>query len=138
MSKTGMAASRHDARGMTLIELMIVIVVVGILAAIAYPSYQRQVQQTRRADGQAALLQAAQQLERCFTRFNAYNVGCNVDADIQDGGLPSAEGWYLITNTNRGTGTYTLQAAPQGAQASDRCGNLTVTHTGARAPADCW
>jgi len=127
-------------RGVTLIELMIVIVVVGILAAIAYPSYQEQVRKTRRTDGQAALLDVAQKLERCFTRFNRYNsADCAVHADLTDGdGITTPEGWYTITNTNVGARTFTLSAAPQGAQTADSCGTLTLTHTGVRSPANCW
>lgn len=127
-------------RGVTLIELMIAVVIVGILAAVAYPSYQDQVRKTRRSDGQAALLDVAQRLERCFTRFNRYNSNdCAVHADLADGdGVTSPEGWYTITNTNVGALTFTLSAAPQGAQTADSCGTLTLTHTGVRSPANCW
>jgi type IV pilus assembly protein PilE len=61
-----------SARGFTLIELMIVVAVVAILAAVAFPAYTQYVEQTRRADAQSALLNAAQNLERCFTRNNSY------------------------------------------------------------------
>ena len=145
MERLSTMVSRRRAHGMTLIELMIVVVVVGILVAIGYPSYQRQVEQSRRADGKTMLLTAAQQLERCFTRFHSYTAGgCAVAADIADGGMPSLDGWYLITDTNPGATTYTLVATPQAGQASDtRCANLSLTHTGARAasgsaPASCW
>jgi len=145
MSRTGRACLAYKARGITLIELMVVIVVVGILAAIAYPSYQRQVQQTRRADGKAALLQAAQELERCFTRFNAYNNGnCAAHLDINAKTRLSPEGWYSIEYVGApGATSFTLQAAPMGAQADDNvCGVLTLTHTGLRGaggPVDvCW
>ncbi len=60
-------------RGFTLIELMIVVAVVGILAAIAYPSYQEQVRKSRRADGAAVLMQNAQFLERFFTENGRYD-----------------------------------------------------------------
>lgn len=133
-------------RGMTLIELMIVVVIVGILASIAYPSYQRQVQQTRRADGKAALLQAAQELERCFTRFNSYtDANCATHVDINDGGRLSPDEWYLIEYSGSPTASaFVLTATPQDAQADDsRCGTLGLTHTGVRsatgsAPDQCW
>lgn len=132
------ALHMRSMRGITLIELMIVIVIVGILAAIAYPSYQRQVQQTRRSDGQAALLRTAQQLERCFTRANSYDTGCDT-ADELDPGIESAEGWYLITASVLNATQFTIVATPQGAQTADACGALSVTHTGNRLPAgNCW
>mgnify|MGYP001332605817 CR=1 FL=1 len=66
---------RYKQRGLTLMELLIVMVVVGILAGIAWPSYRAQVVRTNRAEAKVALEQARQGLERWFTRFNAYDAG---------------------------------------------------------------
>jgi type IV pilus assembly protein PilE len=127
--------------GVTLLELMIVVVVVGILAAIAYPSFQDQVRKTRRADGKAALLDTAQQLERCYTRFASYTAaaGC-----VIAGALPfnSPEDSYTISGVLAAS-TFTLSATPQGNQANDvQCGTLTLSNTGvqgADGDADvCW
>ena len=115
-------------RGMTLIELLIVVVIVGVLAAFAYPSYQEQVRKTRRADGKSALLQTAQQLERCYTRFSRYNdANCGVAFPIN-----SAEQYYVVSAVGAVTASaFTLAAVPQADQANDaRCGVLRLTSTG--------
>jgi type IV pilus assembly protein PilE len=141
-----LAASRRRMRGVTLIELMIVVVVVAILTTVAYPSYRGYVMRTNRADGKSALLSASQQLERCFTRFNAYNNGgCPIATPLGGAGVPSPDGKYVVTFTAAPTASaFSLTATPQAAQANDtKCANLTLTHTGTRGasgslPADCW
>lgn len=139
--------SRHAMRGITLIELMVVIVIIGILVAIAYPGYQSQIQQTRRAEGKATLLDTAQQLERCFTRYNAYDDGdCDINTTVEGAGIATEQGFYLITDNAATTpSTFSLIATRQGAQTDDTlCGDLTLDNQGTRgrtgtAPVDsCW
>lgn len=137
--------SRRSQRGITLIELMIVVVVVAILAAIAYPSYRQQVLRTNRSSAKTQLTQTAQVLERCFTRFSAYNdvANCPVANTLNGGGtLDTPDGLYRVSAVITAT-TFDLTATPQAAQAGDVCGNLTLDETGTRAAsggtmANCW
>ena len=133
--------------GFTLVELMIVLVIASILVGIAVPAYTDSVAKGRRAEAKSEVLQAAQTLQRCFTRFNAFNdANCGVVATLNGAGITSENGHYTITATTLTATTYTLQAAPQGGQASDDagCGNLTLTSTGTKGVSgthsvnDCW
>lgn len=140
-----MAQHPHKTQhGFTLIELMIVVAVVAILSAIAYPSYTEFVRRGHRADARAGLLQAQQWLERASTATGVYPTT-----------LPSALTWSGDTSKRytigfKGaatTSTYTLIATRKGAQTGDKCGDYTLTNTGAQGndnlttgttTADCW
>ena len=114
----------RPSQGFTLIELMIVVVILGVIAAIAIPAYTNQIIQTRRADGTSALLNTAQQLERCFTRFGTYD-GCLAD-------FTTGDGFYSVTIEADAT-SFTLNAEPVGSQARDvACGTLILSHQGVR------
>lgn len=129
-------------RGFSLIELMIAVAIVGILAAIALPSYQNSVRKSRRADAKAALTETAQRLERCLTQYGTYDNGnCTVPAKFD-----SAEGYYTVA-TNIARMNYTLTATAQAAQLSDQaCRSYTLDHRGAKTAVDangaaatgCW
>lgn len=145
----------HKHQGFTLIELMIVVAIVGILAAVAYPSYTEYIMRGHRADARAGLLQAQLWMERAATATGVYPT--NSDPKLV---LPSALSWsadnskrYTIALASEPKGTnasFTLVATPKaGPQKNDRCGTLTLTHTGARdvtslpsgskmTAADCW
>jgi type IV pilus assembly protein PilE len=138
-------------RGVTLVELLTVVLVVGILAAIAMPSYTSYMRKTKRADAKVMLTSAAQQLERCYTRLSSYNDGNN---DVAGGicGLPigaNATGTYSLSIAFGTTPllppdqSYTLKAAPLGNQAQDtHCGSFTLTQINVKAVStgatDCW
>lgn len=134
--------------GFTLIELMVVVAVAGILAAIAYPSYMDSVRKARRADAKAALSNAAQALERYYTEKNTYlNASLGEGAgDVFPDHSPSDQAhgsaYYTLSITNQGANTYTLNASPLGTMALDNCGVLTLDHLGqkgaALSVAQCW
>jgi type IV pilus assembly protein PilE len=135
----------RTVKGFTLIELMIVVAIIGILAAVAYPSYQEHVLKSKRADAQGALMSLANAMERNFTESGRYDqtaAGAAVTLGV-GGVFPSTVGdgatYYnlsFVTDSLTRT-TYTAQAVPT---VTDRCGTLTLDHTGSRGAAqtDCW
>jgi type IV pilus assembly protein PilE len=126
-------------RGLTLIELMVVVVILGILAAIAIPNYTEYVNRGRRADAKAALLQVAQWQERTRTQTNAY-------ATTLPTNLTAVGTTYTIAlNNTADANSYTLTATRAGSMASDPCGDFTLSHlgvqsttSGTRPAAECW
>lgn len=143
---------RHQL-GMTLIELMIVVAIVGILAAIAYPNYTQYVQRGNRAEARSVLLENAQILERNYTTANRYD---NVNQDgtglaptiLQQSPKTGNAIYNIAVATAAVNGVagqaFTLTATPVagGPMAADACGAITLTNTGFR-DADggvdlCW
>lgn len=129
--------------GFTLIELMIAVAIVGILAAIAFPSYQEHIAKARRTDAETVLLQGAQYLERIYTERGGYNKKSDGSAgDLSDVGFPStltkspidgSSTYYTIATTDTFDGdTFTLAATPSGGQSGDKCGTLTLTNAGVK------
>ena len=135
--------SNRRTSGVTLIELMIVVVIVAILAAIAYPSYRQYAIRANRTEAKVALMQVAQGLEKCFTRYHEYN-----NAACPGTTFTTPKGHYAIAPAAAdpvASATYTLEATPQGGQADDsQCGTLSLDERGQRLEsgtgtvADCW
>ena len=124
----------HRNKGFTLIEVMIVVAIVGILASVAYPSYQEHLRSSRRTAAQGCLMEQTHAIERFYSANMTY-VGAGAALPACPGDVPR---FYNVAPGPLGQSTYTLTATPTGAQAGDRCGNMTVNHQGARTPAACW
>jgi type IV pilus assembly protein PilE len=145
--------------GFTLMELMITVVIIGILAGIAYPSYTRYVAETRRSDATINLTRIATLQDKFFTRCGRYAVNLAVsgtppncadpgtlDAALGVGGV-TREGHYTVTAVVApgpgplnapGGGGFTLTAQPVGPQAiadAVRCNTFTIDQTGAKGAA---
>lgn len=138
--------SRRPESGFTLLELLIAVAIIGILSAIAYPSYMETIYKGRRSDGQQALMNAVNRQEQFFLDHNAYGSAAAA-------GIPatSSEGYYniVVTSVNvaacGGSPCYLITASATGAQASDSaCTTLTIHSngtkgkTGSGTVADCW
>lgn len=122
--------SKIKSAGFTLIELMIVVAIVGIIAAVAYPAYQDQVRKAKRSDGQAKILDAMARQERYFSENNTYTVTMTNLGYAADP-VPSDEGHYNIDGVACTGKTIAqcviLTADAQGSQADD--GDLTLDST---------
>lgn len=130
-------------RGFTLIELMITVAVVGVLAAIAYPSYQEYLLRARRAEAQSLLSEAAARQERWRAQNGSYTTTV---ANLRLAhGDKSEHGFYTLTMDRvAGDGGYTLTATRSASQTADkRCGNFTLNAVGIKGVsvgtvASCW
>jgi type IV pilus assembly protein PilE len=143
------------ASGFSLVELMIVVVIVAILAGIAYPSYVNQILRSHRAEAKSVLLQVQLGQEKYFLQNNAYVTTAALLVAAPTAGPPglgilatSPGGHYNITvATNGPAPSFIVTATAAGAQLNDtECKTFTITQTGAKAATDsggsastvCW
>ncbi len=153
----------NRTKGFTLVELLVTVAIVGILAAIAYPSYTANIQKTRREDAKATLMGLANALERHFTENSSYcDAGTTVAAGCGNAGtgdtaaptifssvspIDGGDVFYNLTINAVTATSYTIRATPAGVQVNDVCGTLTLDQTGtqgvigqdaALTADDCW
>lgn len=150
--------SRGIVKGFTLIEILIAVAIIGILAAIAYPTYSEAMRKARRADAKSLLMEVAARQEQFFSSQSPNTYAAALTQLSYVNPLQTDGGWYTVTvaSTNAAgvacastpadpcTG-FTLTATPQNDQAKDRCNVFRLNHFGAREmigaslpAADCW
>ena len=124
---------KKNQKGFTLIELMIVIAIIGILAAIAYPSYQDYIRKARRIDAQGVMLDIQLQQEKY--RVNHVSYGSLTDL----GSFPSDYYTFAISGNTASAYTITATAKSGTSQASDTgCTSMAVNQASAKTPDSCW
>ncbi|QNP47321.1 type IV pilin protein [Diaphorobacter aerolatus] len=137
------ATVRLRRNGFTLIEMMIVLAVIAILAAVATPSYRQHLARGHRAEARAALLQVAQWMERANTANGEYPTGQPLEPMLR--ALKPAH--YTLSLTASTASGFTVIATRTDVMVKDPCGDLTLTHTGTRGASnhsvsnvakECW
>ena len=120
------STSEAKSSGFTLIELMIVVAIIGILAAVALPSYRESVRRGDRASARAAMLEAQQFMERFYATNDKYTSAVLPNRLLA---VPAQSVKYNLTVTST-VNTYTVTAAPVSTDA--KCGDLKLNNLGQR------
>jgi type IV pilus assembly protein PilE len=127
------------SKGVTLLELMIVVAVVGILASIAYPSYEDYTTRAKRSDAKVALFNVANKMEKYLYDNNNYN-GATLSGLNMSSYSPDRN--YLLSLPVISTSSYTITATPTGTFADAKCGALSLNQSGLKTAVGdneiCW
>ena len=139
---------QYRQAGFSLVELLVVLVIMGVLSALALPGYSRYVQRGNRTEVMAALLEAQHFMERYYSVNGQYLSPANAVPMLPQRlqGIPS-QGTvrYQLSVREATANSYLLQAVPEGSMADDVCGSLTINQTGLRgvlnstnSVSECW
>jgi type IV pilus assembly protein PilE len=133
---------RKYMRGITLTELMIVVVIIGILATVAYPNYREFVARAKRTEAKSMLLQVASMQERFYLQNNSYTTNLTSLGFATTPNQVSDSGSYRLTVTAAGPNDFTAQVVYLNADAeAGKCATFQIDGRGTKtsAPlADCW
>jgi type IV pilus assembly protein PilE len=133
----------HRAQGFTLTELLITIAVAAIISMVAIPAYQDQVTRGKRTEGQAALVNLANRMEKHFYDSNTYATAA---VTTLMGSATTESGYYQLQISPVSTLSYTLRAIPTGTFRDAGCQTLTLDQAGSKgvtggatkSASDCW
>ena len=132
---------KYKTTGFTLIEMLIVIALMGILGAIAYPAYNGLIEKARREEAKRTLVEASQMLEGYYT-MNMNYTGSVAAGEVKDAVYKVNTDFseYYTLTAAASASTFTLSATPTGSQTGDDCGTLTISQTGKTTPSStgCW
>lgn len=137
--------NRHAQRGFTLVEVMIAVAIVGILAAVAYPSYLSHVRKQRRADAQILLMEIASRQQQYLLDTRAYADGETLEelqAELKFPNPPARFSNHYTLETPvymSSPASFTYRFTATGDQANDtQCTFLQITSSGEKSPQACW
>jgi type IV pilus assembly protein PilE len=139
---------QYRQAGFSLVELLVVLVIMGVLSAVALPGYTRYVQRGNRTEVMTALLEAQHFMERYYSANGQYLSPAKAVPMLPQRlqGIPS-QGTvrYQLSVREATANSYLLQAVPEGSMAGDVCGSLTINQTGLRgvlnsthSVSECW
>ena len=133
---------RKYMRGVTLMELMIVVVVIGILTAIAYPSYRQYAAKAKRNEAKSALLQIATLQERFYLQNSEYTTDMTkLGFPVPDNFLTNSKS-YIVDVTAASASAFSATATYQKAdKEADKCSSFSINGTGSKTSTpndDCW
>ena len=146
------AGKLHKVEGFSLTEILIVLAIMGILAAVAFPTYTESLRRANRAEAKSELVQVAAEQERFFSSYNSYSTDAEpLRTPIFEGrDRTTTNAWYVISVAACTGGAeagiancFIATATAQNEQAADGCTTFTLTSIGLRGATgltsdECW